>query len=69
MIEIKVGDWKTKFDERQQRLIKNCEDYEANDPAGVPGHNLMLIIAKMSLMLDKMELALKMDNERMPDGR
>lgn len=41
-----------KLDERQRRLIANCRDYALNDPAGVPGHNLMLIIAQMAEMLD-----------------
>ncbi|HRT10185.1 MAG TPA: hypothetical protein P5233_17510 [Candidatus Paceibacterota bacterium] len=68
MIEIKVGKWQAEFDERQQRLIKNCEDYALSDPAGVPGHNLMLIVAKMSLMLDKMELASALNKVKTSDG-
>lgn len=36
------------FDERERRLIRNCRDYAHNDPAGLPGHNLMLIINKMA---------------------
>jgi hypothetical protein len=39
------------FDEREKRLILNCVDYAKNDPAGVPGHNLMVIIAKMANLL------------------
>ncbi len=32
------------FTERQKRLIRNAQLYALNDPAGLPGHNLMLII-------------------------
>lgn len=45
--------WRNQFDERQRRLIKNCSIYAENDPAGLPGHNLMLIIAKMASILDQ----------------
>ncbi len=40
-----------KFSKREVRLIENCRVYAANDPAGVPGHNLMIIIAKLSTLL------------------
>lgn len=36
------------FTDREIRLINNCEVYTANDPAGLPGHNLMVLISKMS---------------------
>lgn len=39
--------WHDGFDERQLRLIENCLNYALNDPAGLPGHQLMLIIAKL----------------------
>ena len=39
------------FDERERRLIRNCIDYECNDPAGLPGHNIMIIVAKMAELL------------------
>lgn len=49
-------DWQTNhFDERQRALIHNCQTYAQDNPAGVPGHNLMLIIAKMSTLLTKYE--------------
>ena len=44
--------WRGIFDERQRRLIKNCCAYADNDPAGLPGHQLMLIIAEMASILD-----------------
>ena len=47
--------WLGVFDERQQRLIANARAYAQNDPAGIPGHNLMLIIDKMAAMLDDCE--------------
>lgn len=35
------------FTERERGLIKNCVDYASSaNPAGLPGHNLMVIIAK-----------------------
>jgi hypothetical protein len=39
---------KLELDEREMRLIRNCLVYAENDPAGLPGHNLMIIIAKMA---------------------
>ena len=52
MITTEPNNWTKAFDERQRRLIVNCRDYAASDPAGVPGHNLMLIIAQMAELLD-----------------
>lgn len=47
------ADWRTLlFDERQRRLIEDCQIYAQNDPAGMPGHNLALIIAKFADLLD-----------------
>lgn len=46
-------DWLDNFDERQRRLIQNCIGYTIHDPAGLPGHNLMVIIAKMVALLSK----------------
>jgi hypothetical protein len=40
------------FDERELRLIKNCINYTNNDPAGLPGHNLLVIVAKLMKMLE-----------------
>lgn len=34
--------------EREARLIKNCLDYASGDPAGLPGHNLMILVAKLA---------------------
>lgn len=42
------------FSEREIDLIKNCRVYSTNDPAGLPGHNLMVIVAKMADTLDIM---------------
>lgn len=39
------------FDERELRLIANCCTYAANDPAGLPGHNLMIIVAKLANLM------------------
>lgn len=51
-LEKTISGWRSVFDERQRRLIANCCVYADNDPAGLPGHNLMLIIAQMAEMLD-----------------
>ena len=34
--------------EREMRLVDNCMRYADADPAGLPGHNLMIIIAKLA---------------------
>lgn len=34
------------FNERQRRLIQNACHYAQDDPAGLPAHNLLLIIDK-----------------------
>lgn len=38
---------KSEFDDRELRLILNCLTYAENDPAGLPGHGLMLLVAKL----------------------
>jgi hypothetical protein len=45
--------WLSNFDERQRRLIANARQYASGDPAGLPGHQLILIIAKMADLLDE----------------
>ena len=35
------------FTEREALLIGNCRLYAANNPSGLPGHNLMIIISKL----------------------
>lgn len=39
--------WEQYFSERDLQLIKNCQTYRRNGPAGLPGHNLMIIIDKL----------------------
>lgn len=51
--EPKLRFWRETLDERQLRLVRNCQIYASNDPAGVPAHNLMLLIAKMAEELDR----------------
>lgn len=41
------------FSEREERLIKNAIRYAREDPAGLPGHNLMVIIEKMATALEE----------------
>lgn len=35
------------FEDRELGLIKNCIQYAENDPSGLPGHQLMLIVVKL----------------------
>ena len=44
--------WRDVFDVRQQQLIVNCCTYYDDNPAGLPGHALMVIIAEMAALLD-----------------
>ena len=41
------------FTEREWRLIRNCQNYARNDPAGLPGHNLMMLVDKLWGMISK----------------
>lgn len=47
------------LDEREQRLVANCCAYAEGDPAGLPGHNLMIIIAKLKAQIDDLQLMAK----------
>lgn len=42
------------FTERELKLIWNSETYVHNDPAGLPGHNLMVIIDKFDQLVGMM---------------
>ena len=55
LAEGKSSRWLGRFDERQKRLIANARLYAENDPAGLPGHQLMLIVSKLSDLLDAYE--------------
>lgn len=35
------------FTERELRLMLNCIEYRDGDPGGLPGHNLMILVAKL----------------------
>jgi hypothetical protein len=48
-----VTDWRNEIlDEREQRVEKAAENY-MSDPCGLPGHNLLVIIAKQAKLLDE----------------
>lgn len=61
------------FTKRELRLVANCCEYAEGDPAGLPGHNLMMLVAKLvhyhggamniSDMLDEM-IEMATDNTR-----
>lgn len=36
-----------KYTDREVKLVQACVNYAGNDPPGLPGHNLMVIIAKL----------------------
>ncbi len=40
------------FNEQQRRLIQNARHYVQNDPAGLPAHDLLLIIDKYTRLLE-----------------
>lgn len=33
---------------REHALIANCQQYAQGEPAGLPGHNLMIVVAKLA---------------------
>ena len=47
--------WWWHLDERQRQLVDNCITYASHEPAGLPGHNLMLIVAKMAELLNRVD--------------
>lgn len=47
--------WMQSFCDWELRLIRNCRTYARNDPAGFPGHKLILLIVKMAKLLDEKE--------------
>lgn len=47
-----MNQWRAAFDDRQNALIRDCQRYASGDAAGLPAHNLMIIIAKMAHILD-----------------
>ena len=51
---IKIGSepWIEQFDERQRGLIHSCRQYVTDGAPGLPGHQLMLIVAQMAALLD-----------------
>lgn len=48
---VEMVHWSKVFGKREQGLISNCVTYAMSNPAGLPGHNLMIIIAKMYQLL------------------
>lgn len=41
------------LDERELEIVRACKDYAVNHAnAGLPGHNLVIIIAKLSALVD-----------------
>lgn len=44
-------EFQDKDSERELTIINNCLDYANGTPGGLPGHQLMLIVAKLHKML------------------
>lgn len=44
--------WPEQFDGRQMALIHSCRQYVTDGAPGLPGHQLMLIVARMAALLD-----------------
>ena len=61
--QINIDDY---LDEREKRLINNCITYAADDPAGLPGHNLMVIIAKIYVLSKLREDGYETDQSNTP---
>ena len=45
-------DWRAEFDERDQKEIAYCLEYQAHYGHGTLGHNIRMIVAKMATILD-----------------
>ena len=44
--------WLESFDDRQMGLVHSCRQYVTDGAPGLPGHRLMLIVARMAALLD-----------------
>ena len=49
--------WSEHFDDRQKSLIHHCRQYVTDGASGLPGHQLMLIVAQMAALLDAVDVA------------
>ena len=47
------------LDDRQKRIIENCKLYADNDPAGLPGHQLMIIVSKLAYEVERLQKELE----------
>ena len=46
--------WRNGLQERERAMLAACECYAANhSAAGVPGHSLMMFVAKLAMLLDE----------------
>jgi hypothetical protein len=41
------------FEPRDLELIQNCQTYANNSPAGLPGHALILLVAKLAALISR----------------
>ena len=57
MSDKEYKEWLEQFDERQKGLIHTCRQYVTDGAPGLPGHQLMLIVAKMAALLDAAQVA------------
>lgn len=48
-------DWRDYLSsDRRRGLVENCRAYAAGNPSGLPGHELMLLVDELALLLDDM---------------
>jgi len=59
--------WLEHFDDRQIMLIRNCLQY-SRTPGGLPGHHLMLVVARMAELLNLYEKRLSLTMQELEDG-
>lgn len=52
---VSQDEWRERFSVTHLGLIALAGSYEMDGMAGLPGHNLMLIVAKMAKLLDEAE--------------
>ena len=48
--------WRDKFTQRKLGLFRNARTYAENDPAGLPNHDLLMLVARLSEALDTLPL-------------
>lgn len=69
MNDEKQEGWLEQFNERSQALIHSCRQYMTDGAPGLPGHQLMLIVAQMAAMLETSRFVLGTPQEEQGEGK